>query len=455
MFGGSYEGATQMLAAIAAPPHLAGLFPFVTGSNYYEGRTYQGGAFSQWFTQMWASGLAEDTLSRRVAKNSNSLRWVRKLPLADYPYLDLGTSEGLVPYFLDWLAHPAYDDYWKQWSIEERHAKILVSAYHAGGWYDIFLGGTLRSYIGIKAQGGNDQARRGQRLLVIVGGHSGSGRKLGEVDFGPAAKLELEDIMLRWYDYLLKGIENGIEKEKPVKIFVMGQNAYREEENWPPARARMSRLYLHSAGNANSLGGDGTLSELAPQSEKADHFSYDPADPVPTLGGILCCDSAHRMSGPHDQRPAESRADVLVYSTLQFKEELEVTGPLSVELYASSSAADTDFTAKLVDVWPNGFAQNLAEGILRAHFRNSPEKAEFMNPGQISKLNIDLWATSNVFLKGHRLRLEISSSNFPRFDRNLNSGEEIAHATRTIKAINTVYHDGEHPSALILPRMSP
>jgi putative CocE/NonD family hydrolase len=451
MFGGSYDGATQMLTAIAAPPHLAGIFPFVTGSNYHDGWTYQGGAFELWFNEMWSSGLAQDTLSRRVGKDSNSMRWALKLPLADYPYLDLGTSDGLAPYFLDWLAHPAYDDYWKQWSIEERYAKILVPAYHVGGWYDIFLGGTLRNYMGVKAHAGNDEARRGQRLLVIVGGHAGSGPKLGELDFGPAAKLDLEEIMLRWYDHLLRGVENEIEKEKPVKIFVMGKNLYQEEDDWPPNRARVSRFYLHSAGNANSLRGDGTLSELAPQSEKADHLLYDPANPVPTMGGILCCDSAHLMSGPHDQRPVESRVDVLVYSTPEFKEDCEVTGPVSAEIYASSSAVDTEFTSKLVDVWPSGFAQNLAEGILRARFRNSQEKAEFMNPGEIYKLNIDLWGTSNVFLRGHRLRLEISSSNFPRFDRNLNSGEDPAHATRWVKATNTIYHDSEHPSALILP----
>ena len=234
----------------------------------------------------------------------------------------------------------------------------------------------------------------------------------------------------------------------------MGKNVYQEEDDWPPTRARMSRFHLHSGGNANSLRGDGTLSALAPQSEKADHLLYDPADPVPTIGGILCCDSAHLMSGPHDQRPVESRGDVLVYSTPAFREDCEVTGPVSAELYASSSAVDTDFTAKLVDVWPSGVAQNLAEGILRARFRNSQEKAEFMNPGEIYKLNIDLWATSNVFLRGHRVRLEISSSNFPRFDRNLNSGEDPAHATRWVKATNTIYHDREHPSALVLPVVS-
>jgi uncharacterized protein len=451
MFGGSYVGATQMLAAIASPPHLAGIFPVVTASNYHDGWTYQGGAFEQWFNESWTSGLAQDTLDRQVRKDSNALLWVRKLPLADYPYLEIGTSQALAPYFVDWLQHPSFDDYWKQLSIEDHHEKILVPAYHVGAWYDIFLGGTLRNYLGIIARGGSDAAHRGQRLLVMIGGHAGGGRKIGEVDFGPAAALDLDDVMLRWYDHLLKGVENGIEKEKPVKIFVMGRDVWREEDEWPPARVRMTRFYLHSGGHANSLRGDGALSATVPDSEPADQFVYDSDDPVPTRGGPLCCDSAHLAPGPRDQRPVEAREDVLVYSTPEFKEDFEVTGPVSVELYAGSSVADTDFTAKLVDVWPNGFAQNLTEGILRARYRNSPEKAEFMNPGEVYKLNLDLWATSNVFLKGHKLRLEISSSNFPRFDRNLNAGEDPEYAARGQKATNTIYHNGQHPSALVLP----
>lgn len=454
MFGGSYVGATQMLAAIAAPPHLAGLFPVVTASNYYDGWTYQGGAFEQWFNQSWTTGLAQDTLSRRVRDESNARRWTSALPLSAYPLLDLGgkpSLKALAPYFIDWLDHPDYDDYWKQWSIEDHHSQIQVPAYHVGAWYDIFLGGSLRNYMGIKERGGSEAARNGQRLLVIIGGHAGGGRKIGEVDFGPQAELDLDGVMLRWYDHILKGTDNGIEKEKPIKIFVMGENVWREEDAWPPARARATRFYLHSGGKANGLEGGGTLGTATPQGETADRFTYDPDDSAPTVGGPLCCDAQHLAPGPRDQRPVEARGDVLVYSTPPFKTDFEVTGPVSVELFVSSSAVDTDFTGKLVDVWPNGFAQNLTEGILRARFRNSQEKSEFLNPGEVYKLTLDLWATSNVFKAGHILRLEISSSNFPRFDRNLNTGENAAHSDRSVKAVNTIYHDRERPSALVLP----
>ncbi len=458
MFGASYVGATQMLTAIAHPPHLAGIFPVVTASNYYQNWTYQGGAFEQWFNESWTSGLAQDTLSRQVARNTNAMHNVWKLPLSDYPLFDAGATESaenprtLAPYFIDWLAHPRYDDYWKRISIEEHFSDITVPVYSVAAWYDIFLGGSIGNYLGIKAHGGSDAARKGQRLLVVVGGHAGSGRHIGEVDFGPAAEqVDEDEVMLRWYDVILKGEQNGAEREKPVKIFVMGKNAWREEDDWPLARVERARYYLHSGGKSNSLRGDGELSATAPQSEGADHFVYDPADPVPTIGGPLCCDATHLPPGPRDQRPAEARDDVLVYTTPPFKQDFEVTGPISLELYASSSAVDTDFTAKLVDVWPNGFAQNLTEGILRARYRNSPEKPEFLNPGEVYKLAVDLWATSNVFLAGHRLRLEVSSSNFPRFNRNPNTGEDPEQATRFVKATNTIYHDRQHPSALILP----
>jgi hypothetical protein len=278
--------------------------------------------------------------------------------------------------------------------------------------------------------------------------------KAGEVDFGPQAKLDGFELVLHWYDHLLKGIDNGIDREKPVKIFVMGKNIWREEDDWPLARARARRYYLHSGGKANSLEGDGTLSPTAPQQEASDRYVYDPADPAPTKGGGLCCNAAV-PGGAFDQRPVEGRQDVLVYTTAPFKEDFEVTGPITVELYASSSAVDTDFTAKLVDVWPNGFAQNLTDGIIRARYRNSFEKLELMEPGQVYKFSIDLGATSNVFLAGHRLRLDISSSNFPHFDRNLNTGEDQGWGTRMVKATNTIFHDRERPSAIILPVVLP
>jgi hypothetical protein len=458
MFGGSYVGATQMLAAIAHPPHLAGICPVVTASNYHDGWTYQGGAFEQWFNESWTSGLAQDTLNRSVAKNTNALTGVWKLPLTNYPLFNLPESSSelystsaLAPYFTDWLAHPSYDDYWKRLSIEEHYADINVPALTVAAWYDIFQGGSLRNYAGIRAHGG-DGARAGQRLLVIIGGHAGGGRKIGDVDFGPAAAQWNEnDVTLSWYEFLFKGMPNDFAKEKPVKIFVMGKNEWREEDDWPLARAQTNKYFLHSAGNANSLHGTGNLSATAPHSEAADHFVYDPSNPVPTVGGPLCCDGEHLVPGPRDQRGVESRDDVLVYSTSAFAQDTEVTGPVSLELYAKSSAVDTDFTAKLVDVSPDGFARNLTEGILRARYRDSQETQTLMNPGQVYKFNIDLWSTSNLFLKGHALRLEVSSSNFPRFDRNLNTGEALGSSRNYVSATNTIYHDAEHPSVLILP----
>lgn len=458
MWGGSYVGATQMLAAIAHPPHLAGICPVVTSSNYHESWTYQGGAFEQWFNQSWTSGLAHDTLNRTVAKNTNAVLGEWKLPINSYPLFNFPEASGipsnsnaLAPYYLDWLAHPAYDDYWKSISIEEHFTDITVPVLTIAAWYDIFLGGSLHNFIGVKAHGGSEAARRAQHLLVVVGGHAGSGQKIGDVDFGPAAIENAEDdATLSWYDYLFKGVQNDFSR-KPVKIFVMGINQWRDEDDWPLARTQSTKYFLHSSGGANSVSGNGSLSTSAPRSEPFDHYVYDPSKPVPTIGGPLCCDSSHLAPGPKDQRAVEGRDDVLVYSTPVFSQDTEVTGPISLELYANSSAVDTDFTAKLVDVAPDGFAQNLTEGIIRARYRDSREKSSLMNPGQVYKFTIDVWSTSNVFRKGHVLRLEISSSNFPRFDRNLNTGEDAASAQRFVSATNAVYHDAEHPSALILP----
>jgi uncharacterized protein len=454
MFGGSYVGATQYLAAIAKPPHLAGICPTITASNYHDGWTYQGGAFEQWFNESWATGLATNTMSRRVQKDADPLSGTKVLPLTEYPVLETASAEGIALYFKDWLAHPNYDAYWKQWSIEDHYANIQVPVLGFGAWYDIFLGGTLRNYMRLKTEAGTDAAKHGQRLVVYVGGHAGgsANRKVGAVDFGEKLAIDQDEMTLRWYDWLLKGQKNGVENEKPVKIFVMGKNEWRDEDDWPLARAKSTKYYLHSTGtSANGLAGSGTLSTTPPGEEKPEQYVYDPSDPVPTIGGPLCCEPLPTGIGPEDQRPAEARADVLVFTTPAFEKDFEVTGPVTLDLYVSSSAVDTDFTGMLVDVWPNGFAQNLTSGILRMRYRNSQEKPELMNSSETYHITVDLWATSNLFLAGHKLRLEVSSSNFPRFDRNLNTGEIQARATRMIKAINVVYHDKAHPSALILP----
>jgi uncharacterized protein len=459
MFGGSYVGATQMLAAIAHPPHLAGICPIVTASDYHNGWTYQGGAFEQWFDESWTSGLAQDTLEHQIEHTPGAPEEINALPLTAYPILNpdpantIKTSaSAIAPYFLDWLAHPSYDDFWKRWSIEEHYADIRVPALHTAAWYDIFLGGSLRNYVGLKTRAATEEARKGQRLLVTIGGHAGGGRKIGVVDFGAEAEKFNEDqVTLHWYDFLFKGVQNEFADNKPVRIFVMGIDQWRDEDDWPITRAKPTKYFLHSQGRANTSHGDGSLSVAPAGAEPPDKFSYDPAKPVPTIGGPLCCDGDHLAAGPRDQRSVELRDDVLVYSTSPFDRDLEVTGPVSLEFFASSSAVDTDFTAKLVDVAPDGTAINLTEGILRARYRDSQANPTQLAPGQTYRLSIDLWATSNVFRAGHRLRLEISSSNFPRFDRNLNTGESAANSARLATATNTILHDKAHPSALILP----
>jgi putative CocE/NonD family hydrolase len=380
------------------------------------------------------------------------------LPLSQFPVFNVklaqdgaGLTRTLAPYFQDWLDHPTYDSYWKQWSIEENYANIQVPALTIAAWYDIFQGGSLRNYMGMKAHAGTEAARNGQQLVVAIGGHSGWGRTIGEVDFGPDAPFDEYEITLDWYDYLFLGKQNQFANGKPVKIFVMGENKWRDEEAWPLKRAKPTSYFLHSSGKANSASGNGVLATTVAQTEAADKFVYDPANPVPTVGGPLCCDVVHLAPGPRDQKEVESRPDVLVYSTPPFESDTEVTGHVTLDLYAISSAIDTDFTAKLVDVWPNGFAQNLTEGILRASYRESTTEAKPIIPGKVYEYHIDMWSTSNVFLKGHQIRLEISSSNFPRFDRNLNTGKSASTSATIVKATNTILHDPAHPSALILP----
>ena len=454
MWGASYVGVSQLQTAMAHPPHLAGICPMVTGSNYHDGWIYQGGAFEQLFTESWTGGMAQDTFSHYLAGNTKTAqeKWVppNDFVLFNFPPLtaDHNLSAKIAPYFFDWLAHPNYDEYWKRWSVPEHFADINVPALHMAAWYDVFQGGSLENYIGLKAHGG-PVARAQQRLIVIIGGHSGGGRKIGDVDFGADAdQWDETSVVLDWYDYILKGIHNHFSDEKPVKIFVMGANKWREEDDWPIPRAQVTRLFLHSKGKANSLSGDGSLSDSRAQSETPDQYTYDPANPTPTVGGQVL---GYVPGGPYDQREVESRKDVLVYSTPPMTKDTEVTGPISLELFASSSAIDTDFTGKLVDVAPDGYAQNLTDGILRARYRISQEKPSVMTPGQAYKFTIDLWSTSNVFRKGHILRLEVSSSNFPRFDRNMNTGEDQAPARKSAPALNTIYHDVAHPSVLILP----
>ena len=466
MCGASYVGATQWLAAIARPPHLAAIAPNVTASNYHNGWTYQGGAFELGFNISWtlnqltlanfsAQAAARDIPAGRRGELLQAVDEMdaafRHRPLQDFPHL----QDGLADYFYDWLAHPSFDDYWKRLCIEEQHSQVAAPALNIGGWYDIFLGGTIRNYLGMRQSGATEAARQGQRLLIGPWPHSSRGGSMaGQHYFGvaaDAAALGLDEIHLRWFAHWLNDENNGLADEPPVKLFVMGDNVWRDEQEWPLARARETRYYLHSGGGANTRSGDGALSPEAPGDEPPDVFLYNPANPAPTQGGALCCNPYFAASGAFDQGAVEDRPDVLVYSTPPLARDTEVTGPVSVTLWAASSAPDTDFTAKLVDVCEDGCARNLTDGIIRARYRDSMSAPTLLEPGRPYCYSIDLWATSNVFAAGHRIRLEISSSNFPRFDRNGNTGGDIAAETELRPALQTILHDAAHPSCVTLP----
>ncbi len=470
MFGGSYVGATQWLAATTRPPHLKAITPGVTASNYHEGWTYQGGAFELDFNLNWAllylTGANYDNLVRAhgapdgrqaelLARADDLMADYSHLPLKDWPVL-----RGIGDFYYRWLEHPEYDEYWRAVSIEEHHSRIDVPALSFGGWYDIFMGGTLRNYVRMREMGDGERARSGQRLMIGPWVHPGSlptfpGTSIGDAYFGwnsYSANIDLHGVLLRFFDHHLKGVDNGVAAERPVRIFVMGENAWRDEDEWPLARAVPTDYHLGSGGSANALAGDGTLGTAPAAGAESDSFIYDPMFPVPTRGGGLCCYDNPSRAGAFDQTEIERRADVLCYTTEPLERDTEVTGPVSLTLFASSSAVDTDFTAKLVDVFPDGErAVNLTDGILRARYRGGTERAELMTPGEVYEFQIDMWATSNVFRKGHRIRLDVSSSNFPRFDRNPNTGEPIGEGGGTLRATQTVYHDSTRPSRLVLP----
>ena len=425
MWGGSYAAITQVLTAITSPPHLAGITPWMVPSNFHEGVIYQGGALQKNLTDSWVSGVSAD-------------------PVTHQPPADLHS----VDFYRDWRLHPDYDQYWKLMTIDSRPEKIRVPGLYLSGWYDIFISGALRDYESVSKHG-DPAVQAKQRLIVGPWTHGMASSKSGDVDFGPAATPD-PTMVFRWYDYILKQTANDFTTEKPVKIFVMGKNVWRQEDAWPLARAQATRYYLHSNGRANSLSGSGSLSPATPKMEVADQWVFDPQDPVPTQGGGLCC-GLKPEAGAFDQRAIEARPDVLVYSSAPFKSDFEVTGDIQVELYTRSTAVDTDLTVKVVDVRPDGYAQNLTDGILRLRYRNSMEKPEALKPGEVYKVTVNAGPTSNVFLPGHRLRVEVSSSNSPRFDANPNTGANSDQGKTPVKATNAVLHDSEHPSAVVLP----
>lgn len=466
--GGSYVGATQCLPATQAPEPLKAMAPLVTAADYHEGWTYQGGAFELGFILNWTlASLALGELQRRLGRGEAGMNdLVAMMQAVDRneelywhtPLIDMPILREVAPYYFDWLAHPDYDDYWRQIAPNEHYEQITAPALNIGGWYDLFLGGTIANYVGMKARAGSPEARRHQRLVIGPWSHGVNGGAFPERQYGLMAAAETFDLtglQQRWFDYWLKGEENGVLDEPPVHLFVMGANSWRTASDWPLPETRFTRYFLHSHGRANTLHGDGRLSTDAPGDEPEDIYLYDPRNPVPTVGGqtFLPGQLVGANSGPRDQRLVEERTDVLCYTTEPLEHPVDVIGPVELVLYVSSSARDTDFTGKLVDVHPDGRAEILTEGILRARYRDSRSEPSLLEPGKIYELRLDLWATANRFLPGHRIRLEVSSNNFPRFDRNSNTGGTIAEESEAdfVPAVNRVYHRGAYASHLILP----
>ena len=456
MQGGSYLGQNQWRAAQAAPPSLVTIFPMVASTSIYHDWITLNGGWRLSFNFGWGPVRMESRIMQNPGPHT--MTGVRGIHYDQVQWhLPLNTMQQLVGrqarFYDEWLAHPDYDDYWKPLSVEERFDKIAIPVHTLGGWFDIFSQGTLRGYVGMSQKGASENARR-SHLVMGPWGH-GPSQKTGALDFGPDADIDANALQLRWYDYWLKGIDNGLTAEAPVKLFVMGRNEWVFEREYPLARTEYRPFYFTSGGAANSNRGDGGLTWEKPGgTSPPDRFRYDPDDPVPTTGGNNCCGTP-TAAGPQDQRPIEARRDVLIYDSVPLQEELEATGPVKVVLYASSDAVDTDFVAKLVDVYPDGSSYNMAEGIMRARYRDSVSAPRPLVPGKAERFEIDLVGTSVAFLKGHRIRVHVTSSHFPQFDRNPNTGAPFGTTAAVRVAQQTVYHDAERPSHILLPVIPP
>ncbi|MCJ7565822.1 MAG: CocE/NonD family hydrolase [Candidatus Aminicenantes bacterium] len=436
-FGGSYGGENQWMAAVSRPPHLKTMGVLVSPPGPFYNIPFQYGALTLLMID-WSIGTTD-----HVGQSSRELgldRAIRELPLVTIDEFATGKPIHLWKSF---FAHPTYDDYWKVVDYERRWDKVDIPVLHISGWYDDDQPGTFRNFTAMRRLG-----RKGQKLLVGPWPHAiNSVTKMGILDFGPASKIDLQGTMLRWFDRWLKGIPNGVDAEAPVRVFVMGANTWRDEPDWPLPATQWTKYYFHSGGKANSLSGDGVLSVAPPRNEPQDKYDYDPADPTPFIMPV----SSGQIGGPDDYRSVGERKDVLVYSTPPLEQDLEITGPLSAKLFAASSAPDTDWNAMLLDVYPDGYALRLNDGVIRASFRESFEKPSPIEPGKIYEYTIDCWQTSMLIKKGHRIRVHIASAAFPKFDRNQNTGHPFGMDSKMQVAHQTVFHDAKHLSHIVLP----
>jgi putative CocE/NonD family hydrolase len=445
MAGGSYLGGVQWQSAPLRNQYLTCIAPRVMCCDYYTGLVYPGGAFQLNVMATW--GMRTNAQTAQTIEFHDWTEAFRALPL-----ITLDEKAGRhLPFWKDWVRHSAYDSFWEECNGEKLWGEIAVPALVMGGWYDLYARQGFTNWSGLRREGRTPQARQ-SRLIVGPWPHALSlSTRTGDVDFGVNSLVDLEALELRWLDYWLKGIDTGIAKEPPLKLFIMGINEWRDEHEWPLARTEWQKWYLHSNGSANTVIGDGALSPEPSGQESPDRYVYDPEYPVPTRGGNNCCSPHIVPWGPYDQRCLEMRSDVLCYTSAPLATDLQVTGPIMLTLYAATDCRDTDWTAKLIDVSPTGYAMNLCDGILRARYREGFASPRLLEPGKVYGYEIEVGVTGNVFRKGHRIRLEISSSNFPRFDRNLNTGHDLGLDAEMRQARQTVHHTREYPSHIMLP----
>ena len=462
MYGSSYVGATQWLAAVTAPPHLVTIVPANTASDYYDGWTYEGGEFRLAFVQPWAIGLAtsaaqtrndQATVAQLKAAAADPTRWMDFRPFKDLPPMR-PQNPAVAPWYFDWIGHATRDDFWRQFSIRERYASVGVPVLHMEGWYDAFLAGGIENFAGMVAHGGTELARDNQRLVIGPWDHVNWGRPASNPapllkDIGAVGDSPINGLMLAWFDHFLKGQQNDVAGNPRVDYFVMGANTWKSATSWPLPQTNWTTLYLSGPGGIADR--KGQLVSAAPSAQPPDTYTYDPAFPAPSLGGHSCCGARSGPQGPYDQSPVEQRSDVLVYSSAPLEQDTEVTGPVTVRLWAQSTSADTDFTAKLTVIKPDGRVINLNNGILRTSFRDSLSAPTPTTPGRPYEYQIHVWPTSYEFRPGDRIRLEISSSDYPQFAPNPNTGAPFGTDTATHTATQTILHDAEHPSAVTLP----
>ena len=451
-FGNSYNGWTQWVLAITRPPHLVAMMPQGIAANLLDREL--SGVLRLGRVLWWTiNTLAPDSRRRAGARwgpttveeaerlwiDRDRAKWLWFLPLMEVPDAALA---GMGQHFRRWLEDHSTDHF----GFLEKHQYVNTPALVTTAWYDQQIG-AIKHFTGMVKNGMTAHARENQRLIIGPWSHAGTewDSTVGQVDFGDEACKDYYQTADQWFSYWLKGEKNEVEEWPPIQLFVMGANQWRAETEWPLARTVYTDLYLHSGGHANTAGGDGLLSQEPPQEEELDEYVYDPRDPVMTLF------TPAGQQEPQDQRTLDGRQDILVYSTPPLEKPLEVTGPVTVKLWAASSARDTDFLAKLVDVWPNGFTQELSHGIVRARYRESLQQPTLIQPGQVYEYTIQVNPTSNLFKPGHRIRVDISSSDFPNFDRNHNTGgNDYAEAT-LLSATQTVFHDCTRPSRVTLP----